>query len=206
MPRRSVTDAQLTRARIVRHAVSAASAEGLEGITIGSLATALGMSKAGVVGPFGSKAELQVEVLDRATAEFRSAVVKPALQASAGLPRLLEVVDHWMDYLSDSPFPNGCFITAASCELDGRPGNLRDRLADVVRRWNAFLVEQVEIGQGNGDIDPAWDPAELVQIIVGLAMAANQSVQLLDDRNAPDRARRIMTELATGRRAGASPP
>ena len=47
-----------TRDSILRTAVSIASVEGLEGLTIGKLATELGISKSGLFAHFGSKEEL----------------------------------------------------------------------------------------------------------------------------------------------------
>ncbi|MGI5268063.1 TetR/AcrR family transcriptional regulator [Nonomuraea sp. CA-218870] len=195
--RRSAEAAQLTRDRIVATGVTKASADGLHALTIGSLAEALGMSKAGVVGPFGSRAELQLAVLTKAADLFIAAVVAPSLEAEQGLPRLRMVIDLWCDYLDSSPFPNGCFITAASCELDGRPGELRDALLATVTRWRAFLREQIVIAQTAGDITTTLDADDLVTALTGLAMSANQEIQLLADDTAPARARRLMLAALT---------
>ena len=111
-----------------------------------------------------------------------------------------------MAYLQTSPFPNGCFITAASCELDGLDGPLRDRLAEVVTDWHAFLLRQVQVAQRDGDIATDREPADLVQLLVGLAMAANQGVQLLNDDGAVDRARALMLDLVFGDRRGGRHP
>ena len=73
-PRSSAEGAALTRRSIVAEAVDRASVEGLEGITIGKLASSLRMSKAGVVGQFGSKEALQLATLDSAIATFRAEV------------------------------------------------------------------------------------------------------------------------------------
>ena len=71
-PRVSASAAAVTREGIVQASVATASREGLEAVTIGRLAEQLDMSKAGVVGPFGSKEELQLET-------FRAAVVMLSL-------------------------------------------------------------------------------------------------------------------------------
>jgi AcrR family transcriptional regulator len=63
MPRRSAADTAATHASIVDRAVHMASTDGLEGLTIGRLAGDLSMSKAGVIGHFGTKEELQHEAL-----------------------------------------------------------------------------------------------------------------------------------------------
>ena len=49
-----------TRREILRLAADIASAEGLEGLSIGRLATELQMSKTGVFAHFGSKEQLQL--------------------------------------------------------------------------------------------------------------------------------------------------
>jgi len=179
--RRSADEAQLTRDRIVSTAVVHASSAGLGGLTIGSLAETLGMSKAGVVGPFGSRADLQLAVLTKAVGMFTEAVVAPSRVSDPGLPRLRAVIDSWCDYLAHGPFPNGCFVTAASCELAGRPGRLRTCLRETVVRWRAFLREQIVAAQAAGDISARLDADDLVSALSGIAMSANQEIQLLGD-------------------------
>ncbi|MEU8205899.1 TetR/AcrR family transcriptional regulator [Streptosporangium sp. NPDC049046] len=195
--RRSAEAAQLTRDRIVATGVTKASSDGLHALTIGSLAEALGMSKAGVVGPFGSRAELQSAVLTKAADMFVAAVVAPSMKEEPGLPRLRALIDLWCGYLDSSPFPNGCFITAASCELDGRPGELRSLLLTIVTQWRAFLREQIVIARTAGDITTTPDADDLVTTLIGIAMSANQEIQLLADATAPSRARRLMLAAIT---------
>ncbi|MFF9646875.1 TetR/AcrR family transcriptional regulator [Kitasatospora aureofaciens] len=190
--RKSAEEARRTRERIVGAAVHQASGAGLTGLTIGSLASALEMSKAGVVGPFGSRAELQLATLDRAVQMFTAAVVAPGRAADPGLPCLNAVIDAWCAYLADSPFPNGCFVTAASCELDGQPGELRNKVQEAVTRWRHFLADQVAAASATGDLAPDLEPGDLVSTLSGLAMTANQEIQLLGDRDAALRARRLM--------------
>ncbi|MFL1377202.1 MULTISPECIES: TetR/AcrR family transcriptional regulator [unclassified Nocardiopsis] len=195
--RKSAEEARRTRDRIVREAVTQASGAGLCGLTIGSLADALGMSKAGVFGPFGSRTDLQLAVLDRAVGMFVEAVVRPGLTAEQGMPRLRAIVDAWCAYLADSPFPNGCFVTAASFELDGRPGELRTRLQGAVTRWRTFLRGEIDAARAAAQLPPNTDADALVSALVGTAMAANQEIQLLADPAAAPRARRLMhTTLA----------
>jgi AcrR family transcriptional regulator len=198
-PRPSAEDALLTKERIVVAGVELASVAGLEGMTIGSLSAALEMSKAGVVGPFGSKSGLQAAVLDRALGSFVDAIVAPTSGEAAGLPRLLAVLDRWTAYLADCPFPNGCFVTAASCELDGQPGPLRDRLRAAVARWESFLAAQITRAKDAGDLRANLDVDDVVAALVGHAMAANQRIQLFDDAGAAARARRLMGAALSSR-------
>jgi AcrR family transcriptional regulator len=197
-PRTSASEARQTKARIVDAGVALASTAGLEGMTIGSLSQELGMSKAGVLGPFGSKSRLQAAVLARALDSFVAEVVTPTLGEPRGLPRLLAAIDRWTDYLAHGPFPNGCFVFAASCELDGQPGPLRDQLRDAVVAWEAFLTSQITTARNDGQVRADLDPEDAVATLVGLAMAANQRIQLLGDGEAASRARRLMRAAVLG--------
>jgi AcrR family transcriptional regulator len=82
-----------TRAAILDHAVEVASRVGLEGLTIGSLADATGMSKSGLFAHFGSREDLQLAALEHVKASFGEQVLGPVLcgrcssRGSTGRPR-----------------------------------------------------------------------------------------------------------------------
>lgn len=189
--RKSAEEASRTRERIVDAGVQHTSVNGLAGVSIGDLASALDMSKAGVVGPFGSQQQLQLAVIARAKEIFVAAVIHPGLKHEAGLPRLRACLRAWCRYLGDGTFPGGCFATAASSELDGRPGVLRDAVADLVVQWRDFLRDQIVTAQAAGQLTRRT-PNDLVTILNGIAMSANQEIQLLDDKSAARRAERLM--------------
>ena len=193
-PRRSVAAAAGTRQAILAHAVDVASITGLEGLTIGALADDLSMSKAGVVGPFGSKEALQLAALERAVEIFTDRVWRPAADAEPGLPRLRALCETRIAYLSEPCFPGGCFLAGASPEFDGRPGPVRDAVAAALARWHRVLEADVRTAIDAGDLPADTDPAQLVFELEAFAVAANQAIQLHGDPAAADRYRR-----ATGR-------
>lgn len=176
-------------------AVEEASCIGLEGLTIGSLADRLAMSKAGVVHPFGSRENLQNAALEQAGRIFRAAVLTPLAEMSPGAARLVRLIDAWIDYLAECPFPGGCFVTAASTELDGRPGMLRDRLRAVVVDWRAFLAAEIAAAQEETS-ESRRPPEEIATVLIGISMAVNQEIQLLDDESAAQRGRAAMRNAA----------
>jgi AcrR family transcriptional regulator len=194
-PRHSAEDAQRTRVAIVEHGTRQASIEGLEGMTIGRLAEGLGLSKAGVVGPFGSKQALQLAVLGEAVRVFTERVWTPAAGRPAGRPRLLAVCERWVAYLADCPLPGGCFITTASTEWDAREGPVRDAVAGAQRRWLDTLSADAEVAVRAGELPAETDPTELAFALNGIAMSLNQAIQLFSDDAAPDRARRSLARL-----------
>jgi len=192
MPRRSVEEARNTRDTIVRRAMDIASLQGLEGITIGRLATDLHMSKAGVIGHFGSKEALQLAALEAATKVFRREVWERAARARPGRERLEAMCDAWVDYLARGTFPGGCFLTAASTEFDGREGPVRDAVTEALALWNRVLEREAATAIADGDLRRDADPADVAFAILGAALALNQAVQLHRNARAADRARRLM--------------
>src|SRR3954464_13184844 len=87
---------ELTRAAILDVALSLASRDGLEGLTIGLLADKMNMSKSGVFAHFGSRTDLQIEVLKLYHQIFEQEVFYPSLQAERGLPRLESMFARWI--------------------------------------------------------------------------------------------------------------
>ncbi|MCB0856674.1 MAG: TetR/AcrR family transcriptional regulator [Solirubrobacterales bacterium] len=177
-PRRSRAEAASTHEAIVREAAEAASEVGLEGVSIGTLATTLGMSKAGVAGHFRSKRDLQLEVLELGAADFTEKVWGPNAGLEPGRERLLGCLDTWYAYSAGSPFRGGCLMTAVSTEFDGRPGPLRDRIAEVWGRWTKVLESDLETAISAGELSPPLSPSDTITAIESLAAGVNQQTQL----------------------------
>jgi len=178
-----------TREAILERAVDLASTEGLEGLTIGRLASDMGLSKSGLFGHFGSKEELQIATIEHAARRFVGEVVEPVYRSTVeGPERLRALVDRYLDHLEGEVFPGGCFWAAASAEFDGRPGPVRDRVRDGTAAWLAELERQA-------DAAGAEDPHQLAFELHALAAGANQRFQLFGDREAFDQARRGIARL-----------
>jgi AcrR family transcriptional regulator len=195
MARSSAAEAQRTREAIVARATDMASVAGLEGVTIGRLASDLGMSKAGVIGQFGSKGELQMAALDAASQAFVAAVWAPAADRAPGLPRLLAICDAWVDYVARPPYQGGCFFTAVSTEFDTRGGPVHEAVQGRGRQWRKVLRREVTIAIEAGDLSADLDPDQAVFELESIPMGLNQSLQLYDDRRATARARRAMRRV-----------
>jgi AcrR family transcriptional regulator len=183
-----------TREAILARAADIASVEGLEGLTVGSLAEQLRMSKSGLFAHFGSKEELQLATVETARRIFIEKVSKPAIAAPQGMPRLWRLIDYWIALVEKQVFEGGCFFTAASFEFDSRRGVVRDRIAAIMHEWIGVLSRAVYQAQKAGHVDPKVDPTRLAFEIHAVAMGAHWAFQLLDDRQAYPRARTTVLE------------
>ena len=195
MPRNSVAGAQRTREAIVARATDVASVAGLEGVTIGRLASDLGMSKAGIIGQFGSKAELQMAALDAASQAFVEAVWVGAADEEPGLSRLLAIGDAWVDYVARPPFEGGCFWTAVSTEFDSRGGPVHDAVRRRGQQWRRVLRREIVTAIEAGDLPAGLDPDQAVFEFESMPIGLNQSIQLYGDTRASMRARRALRRV-----------
>ncbi|MFD4674344.1 TetR/AcrR family transcriptional regulator [Lentzea sp. NPDC058450] len=196
-PRRSVADTLETRERILDRSLAIASAEGLEGLTIGRLATELGMSKAGLLGHFGTKEALQLAVVDQAAAVFLREVPGKVKQMPSGMPRLRAVCEAWVSYLERNVLPGGCFFTAATTEFDDRSGRVRDALAGMNALWRRDLRIHIRRAISDDDLPRSTDVEQLIFELLGVMLALNHFLQLEHDNAAPRRARQALTRLLT---------
>jgi AcrR family transcriptional regulator len=183
-----------TREAILARAVDIASAQGLEGLTVGSLAEQLGMSKSGLFAHFGSKEELQLATVEAARLVFIEKVTLPAIAAPKGMPRLWALLDRWLVLVEKRVFEGGCFFTAASFEFDGRLGVVRDRIAAIMHEWIACITGAVKKAQEAGHLDPKLDSTRLAFEFHAIAIGAHWAHQLLEDKQAYSRARLMVLE------------
>jgi AcrR family transcriptional regulator len=187
--RRREARGERTRREILQQAVDLASAEGLEGLTIGRLAQELRMSKSGLFAHFGSKEELQIAVIGKARDIFVREVVDPAFSSERGLLRLRAMLDEWLSYVGRSVFRGGCFFMACAIEFDSRPGEVRDLIAELSRSWLAAIEEEIRQARSLGQIEAKADTAQIAFELHAMAQEANWAYQLFDDKRAFERAR-----------------
>lgn len=185
-----------TRDTILNDAVSLASQVGLEGLSIGALATRSGMSKSGLFAHFGSKEDLQLATLSRAEGLFQQRVFTPAMESRQGLTRLRALLDHWLRWVDGSEdLPGGCLLFSAASEYDDRPGPIRDRLAEGQRELRGAIAKSVRAAIDAGEIGATTDPWQFTFELYGVILAAYHERRLLNDPRAAERARRAFERI-----------
>jgi AcrR family transcriptional regulator len=178
-----------TRASVLTRAMDIASVEGLDGLSIGRLASELEVSKSGVFARFGSKEELQLATVAAAREVFVERVVAPAFMVPPGLERLWRLCERWLEYARGRVFPGGCFFFATAAEYDARPGRVRDAVAGALADWTALLERAAEDARQLGQLVSTCDTQQLAFELDALGVAANGRAVLHDDDSAYDRAR-----------------
>ena len=185
----------VTRARILDRAFRLAGQHGVEGVSLGTLASDLGLSKSGLFAHFASKEELSVEVLRTTTERFTERVIRPALSAPRGEPRLRRMFEYWLTWLRDPDLPGGCPIVAASVELDDKPGAPRDFLVKAQSDLLATLAKAASLAVAEGHFRKKLDTELFAFELLGIMLAYHHSLRLLRDERAVARARAAFERL-----------
>jgi AcrR family transcriptional regulator len=197
----SMSKGAATKDRIIESALRTASVEGLEGISLGRLAADVGMSKSGLFAHFASKEELQLDVLEAASARFVDVVVRPAMQEPRGEPRVRSMFEHWLVWERHESLPGGCVFMHAAAELDDRPGPARDSLVQWQRQWLQMLARAVRIAVDAGDFKPETDADQFAFQMLGLILGYYHTRRLLNDPFAEAHVRQGFDALVAAARA-----
>jgi len=193
-PRHPRADGERTRGAILRAAASLATTDGLEGLSIGNLAAAIGMSKSGLYAHFGTKQDLQLATVEEAERIFTAEVVQPALAARPGLGQLAAVCEAFLGYLERRVFPGGCFFAATALEMGTRPGPVKERVAAISSGFTAQLRAFAATAIEQHELPAREDPGRLAFELHAILLGADTKFVLHDDPAVLDLARQVIRQ------------
>ena len=191
----ATTKGERTRAAILDAALRIVSKAGLDGLTIGTLADATGMSKSGLFAHFGSREELLLAVLAHGQAQFTEVVFQPAMAKPRGLPRLKAMFTNWLDWTESADLPGGCPMIGGATEFDDKPGPVRDMLAGGQRTWIETLKRTVRQAVEEGQLPAGTDPEQIAFEMFGIALVVHHHRRLLGYPKARARALAALEKL-----------
>ena len=199
------TKGEQTRAAILDEALRIARRLGLEGLTIGTLADATGMSKSGLFAHFGSREDLQLAVLEHGAKQYGEMVLLPALKVDRGLPRLRALFERWLDWTLQTATPGGCIMISTAHEYDDRPGPIRDAAVEMQRRGIGVSERAVRLAIEEGHLKDDTDPEQIAFEMLGIVLASHNHGRLLGDKAARSRALAAFDALIARHAAPAQP-
>ena len=197
---RPLPKGQQTKVAIVDAALRMAAQVGLEGLSIGSLAETMGMSKSGVFAHFGSRDELLISVIREYYARFEAQVFQPAMAQPRGLPRVRALFENWMRFTS-AELDSGCIFISGAVEFDDRPGPVRDALAEAVDAWIEAMTRAVAQACEQGHLAADADPRQISFEIHALILALHYEARFMRRPGSMERAEQGFRNILA--RAGA---
>jgi AcrR family transcriptional regulator len=193
--KRRRSDGERSRGAILAAASRLATVEGLNGLTIGRLADAVGMSKSGLYAHFGSKEDLQLATVELAREVFAADVLIPAAVAPRGIERVRALCERFLEHVERGVYPGGCFFASATAELDTQPGPVRDGVLAVEDDYLRRLREGLGRAQEDGAIAAGEDIEQLAFELNAYLLLANAQFVLVQERAPMDRARTAIERL-----------
>jgi AcrR family transcriptional regulator len=194
-------DGERTHAVILDTATKLASIEGVHSLTIGRLADQTGISKSGLYAHFGSKEQLQLEVIEAAGAIQEREVVQPALEQPEGIRRLEAMLENFFSYVERWVFPGGCFFSGLLAEADARSGPIHDLAAARQMESSLGWAGLVREAQETGELSDKADPDQIGFELEGAINQANYMFVLMRDPDALERGRIAVRRIIDSARA-----
>jgi AcrR family transcriptional regulator len=183
-----------TRTLILHQALSMALRSSLDSLTIATIADEMKMSKTGVFARFGSREKLQLGVLRLYRERFERAVLCPATEAEPGLPRLISMFRHWIQFEA-SGFESGSIYISGAVEYENRTGPLRDALVAMIDDWQAALRQCVDMAIHLRHLPAATDAAQFVYEVYGLILGMHHDMRVLRRNGSAQRSVKAFNRL-----------
>ena len=194
------TKGSATKTLILEAALAIASRSGLEGLTIGNLAEVVKMSKSGVFAHFGSREELQVEVVRSYHQKFQEVVFAPALLKPKGLPRLNQMIGSWLK-MSSGGDTSSCFFISGAAEFDDCPGIVRDELLRSVEIWRAALLRAIKEAITEGHLKKSVNVEALLFQLYSIALGVHHDSRFLDNPKCLANANKLIKEILSSNKS-----
>jgi len=189
------TSAIGTRERILDRGLDLLSEAGLSGVTLGVLAQEVGMSKSGLFAHFHSKGDVQIALLGHMAGVADEHVVRPAMGAAEGLPRLKALVNRWLGWTTKAGLRGGCPVAAAMFELDDAQGEVRATVVAMEARWRGLLTRLVREAVDRGHLRSDLNVDQFVWELCGIYLSHHASRRFLRDARSDQRARTAFESL-----------
>ena len=183
-----------TKERILNEGLHLVSRTGLAGVTLGVLALESGMSKSGLFAHFGSKEDVQLQLLAETARIATSTYIEKAMKQPPGLARLRTLVEGWLGWSEKAGLGGGCPVAAGMFELDDADlaDPLRKQLVSMEKEWRKLLVELTNEAMTRKELRSDLDAEQFVWELCGIYLAHHTSQRFIRD---PLASRRALTAL-----------
>ena len=184
-----------TRKDIIDKAFALAGDVGLEGLSLGTLASETGLSKSGLFAHFKSKEALQLSIIEEVSERFTNLVIRPTLAAPRGECRVREYFARKIEWVSKSKPNGGCIYMALCQEYDHREGPVRDLLVQNQQILLGTIARIVQTAMDGGEFRKDLDPIRFAFEIEGITMAYSHIGKFIKDPQSLEHAKTTFEEL-----------
>lgn len=177
---------QATQKKIIDQAMLDASIRGISGLTIGSLAAELKMSKSGLFAHFGSKTGLQKAVILAIFQQYQHDIITPALKTRQGRGQIIELMQRWVYWSRHKDRPGGCPIASSlfdPTEFDAEIKQVLKQGIETLTQVFHQCIEDAKVVDLHNDIDTE----HLATQLMGIYYAQHINFWLIEDELAAEK-------------------
>jgi len=153
-----------SRTKLMLAAAELIAEQGLGRVTLAEIGKRAGYSRGIANHHFGTKAALIAELVDRVEREFIEASA-PALRLQVSVDELVEIASVFVAMLADLPAVHRAFLVLWATAVADE--ELRPRMAGSDESFRNTVVEIVERGRSNGEIDSTIGAPEFAVAFLG---------------------------------------
>lgn len=183
-----------TRDRILSYGLGIASQQGLQAISMGTLARELDLPRSGLTSHFTSNESLQLGVLEQAASLFLRQVID-ASASEAGDARLRSLFRRWISWSISPKLKGGCPFVLASRHAETLPVPVRIRLKEVLDAWSGVLEEAIADAKKSGQLRSDVDAGQLIFEVHGLYLSHHFFYWYMKDNMAEHRTLKAFDRL-----------
>ncbi len=186
-----------TRDRILTHGLGIASQQGLQALSMGTLARELDLPRSGLMSHFADNESLQLGVLEQAASLFLREVIDSTASMS-GDTRLKALFVRWIAWSRSPKLKGGCPFVLASRQSESLSQPLRVRLKEVLETWSQVIGQAIAAAKSGGHLREDIDADQLVFELHGLYLSHHFFHWYMKDNTAEYRTLKAFDRLIAG--------
>jgi TetR/AcrR family transcriptional repressor of nem operon len=146
---------------------------GFNGTSLDDLTEVTGLGRGSLYGAFTDKRALFLRALDDyATVAMGHALVDLRDPEKSGRDRLVDHIHFISKLLTADTKGRGCLMAKSAAEMGATDKEVARRVRKWLDAYQRDIVDAIQAGQREGDIDPDTDPEELALLILALLRGA----------------------------------
>jgi TetR/AcrR family transcriptional regulator, transcriptional repressor for nem operon len=164
----SIKKSDRTRQFVIERAAPVFNKKGIAGTSLTDLTHATGLTKGSIYGNFKDKDDLAVSVFKYNIGNIENFFSHEMTKAESCKEKLLVYPRIYRKIYKIMIAYGGCPILNTATEADDTHHTLCKLVAETISRWKKQIIELIETGKQNREIQPGTDATAISEIIISL--------------------------------------
>ncbi len=178
-----ISKSERTRQFIIEKTAPVFNKKGVAGTSLSDLTRATGLTKGSIYGNFKNKDDLAQAVFQYSIDNLTRFMARQIEKAGTPVEKLLAVADAYRKLYHPMISYGGCPILNTAAEADDTHKALSNLAVEAINQLQAVLIDLVNQGKNDGQIDPDADADRFARIAMALVEGGLMLSKLTGSRN-----------------------